>query len=104
MYMSIRTLDYVIFSHQVNLSKTTKHWDGFVSHCIGLACGVVAPVQRNDLIGAMSTTIAMFDRIYSLDHTLHWVENNCFLCSIEATCDMFNRYKAQLADFFEDVE
>ena len=33
MYMSIRTLDYVIFSHQANLSKTTKHWDGFVSHC-----------------------------------------------------------------------
>ena len=36
MYMSIRTLDYVIFSHQANLSKTTKHWDGFVSHCMGL--------------------------------------------------------------------
>ena len=34
MYMSIRTLDYVIFSHQANLSKTTKHWDSFVSHCI----------------------------------------------------------------------
>ena len=34
MYMSIKTLDYVIFSHQANLSKTTKHWDGFVSHCI----------------------------------------------------------------------
>ena len=33
MYMSIRTLDYVIFSHQANLFKTTKHWDGFVSHC-----------------------------------------------------------------------
>ena len=33
MYMSIRTLDYVIFLHQANLSKTTKHWDGFVSHC-----------------------------------------------------------------------
>ena len=33
MYMSIKTLDYVIFSHQANLSKTTKHWDGFVSHC-----------------------------------------------------------------------
>ena len=33
MYMSIRTLDYVIFSHQANLSKTTKQWDGFVSHC-----------------------------------------------------------------------
>ena len=36
MYMSIRTLDYVIFSHQANLSKTTKHWDGFVSHCRGV--------------------------------------------------------------------
>ena len=34
MYMSIRTLYYVIFLHQANLSKTTKHWDGFVSHCI----------------------------------------------------------------------
>ena len=34
MYMSIRTLDYVIFLHQANLSKTTKHWDGFVSHCM----------------------------------------------------------------------
>ena len=34
MYMSIKTLDYVIFSHQANLSKTTKHWDGFVSHCM----------------------------------------------------------------------
>ena len=34
MYMSIRTLNYVIFSHQANLSKTTKHWDGFVSHCM----------------------------------------------------------------------
>ena len=33
MYMSNKTLDYVIFSHQANLSKTTKHWDGFVSHC-----------------------------------------------------------------------
>ena len=33
MYMSIRTLDYVILLHQANLSKTTKHWDGFVSHC-----------------------------------------------------------------------
>ena len=33
MYMSIKTLDYVIFLHQANLSKTTKHWDGFVSHC-----------------------------------------------------------------------
>ena len=33
MCMSIKTLDYVIFSHQANLSKTTKHWDGFVSHC-----------------------------------------------------------------------
>ena len=32
--MSIRTLDYVTFLHQANLSKTTKHWDGFVSHCI----------------------------------------------------------------------
>ena len=36
MYMSIRTLDYVIFLHQANLSKTTKHWDGFVSHCINI--------------------------------------------------------------------
>ena len=34
MYMSIRTLDYVILLHQANLSKTTKHWDGFVSHCM----------------------------------------------------------------------
>ena len=33
MYMIIKTLDYVISSHQANLSKTTKHWDGFVSHC-----------------------------------------------------------------------
>ena len=50
MYMSIRTLDYVIFSHQANLSKTTKHWDGFVSHCTiyaDLACQEIqnAPKQ-----------------------------------------------------------
>ena len=37
MYMSIKTLDYDIFSHQANLSKTTKHWDGFVSHCSSVA-------------------------------------------------------------------
>ena len=32
--VSFRTLDYVIISHQALLSKTTKHWDSFVSHCI----------------------------------------------------------------------
>ena len=32
-YKSIKTQDYVISPHQVHLSKTTKHWDGFVSHC-----------------------------------------------------------------------
>jgi hypothetical protein len=31
--MSTKTIDYVITPHQVHLSKTTKHWDGFVSHC-----------------------------------------------------------------------
>ena len=31
--VSFRILDYVIISHQALLSKTTKHWDGFVSHC-----------------------------------------------------------------------
>ena len=31
--ISFRTLDYVITSHQALLSKTTKHWDSFVSHC-----------------------------------------------------------------------
>ena len=31
--ISFRTLDYVITSHQALLSKTTKHWDDFVSHC-----------------------------------------------------------------------
>ena len=33
MYISIKTLDYVLSPHHVYLSKTTKHWDGFVSHC-----------------------------------------------------------------------
>ena len=32
-YISIKTQDYVISPYQVHLSKTTKHWDGFVSHC-----------------------------------------------------------------------
>ena len=32
-YISIKAQDYVINPHQVHLSKTTKHWDGFVSHC-----------------------------------------------------------------------
>ena len=45
MYMSIKTLDYVIFSHQANLSKTTKHWDSFVSHCICKECGSDAIVK-----------------------------------------------------------
>ena len=31
--ISFRILDYVITSHQALLSKTTKDWDGFVSHC-----------------------------------------------------------------------
>ena len=31
--INFRTLTYVITPHQVHLSKTTKHWDGFVSHC-----------------------------------------------------------------------
>ena len=31
---SFRTIAYVITPHQVHLSQTTKHWDGFVSHCI----------------------------------------------------------------------
>ena len=33
-YISIKAQYYVINPHQVHLSKTTKHWDGFVSHCI----------------------------------------------------------------------
>ena len=33
LYLSIKTLDYVISPHHVYLSKTTKHWDSFVSHC-----------------------------------------------------------------------
>ena len=28
-----KTLAYVITPHQAHLSKTTKHWDSFVSHC-----------------------------------------------------------------------
>ena len=32
--VSFRTIDYVIISHQALLSKTTKHWDSFVSHCM----------------------------------------------------------------------
>ena len=32
-YISIKIKDYVISPYQVRLSKTTKHWDGFVSHC-----------------------------------------------------------------------
>ena len=31
---SFKTIAYVITPHQVHLSQTTKHWDGFVSHCI----------------------------------------------------------------------
>ena len=34
LYISFRTMDCVIIPHQVLLSKTAKHWDGFVSHCI----------------------------------------------------------------------
>ena len=37
--ISFRTLDYVIISHQALLSKTTKHWDGFVSHCMSQISG-----------------------------------------------------------------
>ena len=32
--MTAKTIDYVITLHQDHLSKTTKHWDSFVSHCI----------------------------------------------------------------------
>ena len=32
LYISFRTMDCVIIPHQVLLSKTAKHWDGFVSH------------------------------------------------------------------------
>ena len=30
---NFKTLAYVITPHQVHLSKMTKHWDSFVSHC-----------------------------------------------------------------------
>ena len=33
LYINFRATDYVITPHQVLLSKTAKHWDGFVSHC-----------------------------------------------------------------------
>src|ERR1700722_7297906 len=31
--MTAKSVDYVITLHQDHLSKTTKHWDSFVSRC-----------------------------------------------------------------------
>ena len=46
--MRTKTLDYVITLHQVHLSKTTKHWDSFVSHCSYASLPSLLPVSTPD--------------------------------------------------------
>ena len=57
--ISIKTQDYVISPYRVHLSKTTKHWDGFVSHCIALCSSVIA-------LGILENRVGMAERVIAL--------------------------------------
>ena len=70
MYMSIKTLNYVIFSHQANLSKTTKHWDGFVSHCITICWS-----SRLQSIVTLLTTEAEYVTGVAAGKEICWLQN-----------------------------
>ena len=71
--ISFRTLDYFITSHQALLSKITKYWDSFVSHCntkvsqkerepIYKIAIPVSEARRDCLHGAEESTAALLEK------------------------------------------
>ena len=49
--------DYVRRSHQSDLSKTSKHWDIFLSHCIQTTMEIVLPDKSQQGMREFMVTI-----------------------------------------------
>ena len=67
-YISIKTQDYVISPYQVHLSKTTKHWDTFVSNCINSysvkffsLCFIIICIQESQTPESRRATLNNFN-------------------------------------------
>ena len=69
--MITRTMD-VITPHQVHLSKTAKHWDGFVSHCIYLLVGFWVDLLRSAQIWWGTEKYCLPELNIFLTQTYHW--------------------------------
>ena len=94
--VSFKTLDYVIISHQALLFKTTKHWDGFVSHCnirtttifkcTSKSCGAGTVWWKRWEVSCLKETCTLTWTIctvmyfYSTASTIYLLHSSCHIC------------------------
>ena len=77
-YISIKIKDYVISPYQVHLSKTTKHWDTFVSNCINSysvkffsLCFIIICIQESQTPESRHATLNNFNMNFKLEKHCH---------------------------------